>query len=328
MENTEGSGRVTGLLLMFLGAGIGAAVWGVLVVNSRPRPGEQEEQDDLMTDSTAAAAEALGDPAQAKRLKTDTKTFPIWQIVAAAAGFFGVWPLTGYVGLGVAAAEVALLLPLFWKASKAYTLLVSREEALMAWVGNIRDMIRGGSNVQRALTLSAEMGQPPIDGATNTVAQGLRVGVGLREVLFLFAEQVASPTADRLVATLITSSEQGAAGIVDMLNHLVDDTRRSVTSTREIIRERKKVLNNSRAVSIIFTAMIAAAAVFMADIMRGYKGVTGQFILIITMLCWGGCVLWLYSLNRPPGEYRITLTTPEEQEEMILAVAEEATADE
>ena len=315
-----GTDAMTRILVVVSGAALGAAVWMLAVM--WVSPSKEEAEEELIGEATLLSTEVAGQALRPTRVKPTTTLVSIWQIIIGGCAFFFFWTISGYVGLGVAAAEVAIILPLFWKATKSYTIVVERDESLMAWVGNVRDMVSGGSNLKRSITLCAQMAQPPIDAAVLGLTSTLNAGGTLRDAMFVFGDDVASPTSDRLVAMVITASEQGAGGIVDMLNQLIEDTRRSITATREIIRERKKILTTSKWLSVLFTIMIGGAAAFMGQIMQGYKGFLGQTVLIIVMLLWGACVLWLYRVNRPPKEYRITLTTPEEQTRMVAALAE------
>ena len=213
-----------------------------------------------------------------------------------------------------------ILLPLFWRATDAFDYIVDRDEALMSLVSSIRDLLKSGSTVHRAIIRSARVARPPIDEASHSLARELDGGRDMRSALTVFAARVASPTSDQLVATLVTCIEQGASSLASLLDVFLSESRADVASARAVILERKKVLTTSKWTSMIFTFMIAGSAVLLPDIMQGYKGFLGQTILAMAMAMWGAGVFWLYQINRPPVEPRISLVGVSEQEAALRAL--------
>ena len=292
-----------------LGAVMGIAIWGLLVAMLGKSEDEGEER--LVTEPV----EEITEPP-----KPIKKPVRVWQLPLAGGSFFAGWLLSGYVGLGLAAAESVILLPLFWRATDAYDYIVERDEALMSTVSSIRDLLKSGSTVHRAIIRSTRVALPPIDEAGQALARELDGGRNIRSALSGFAVRVASPTSDQLVATLATCIDQGASSLASLLDVFISEARADVSSARYVILERKKVLTLSKWTSMIFTSVIVGSAVMLPDIMQGYKGVVGQTILVIAMLMWGGGVYWLYQINRPPVEPRINLVGVSEQEAALKSL--------
>ena len=295
-----------------LGAVMGIAVWGLLVAVLGK--GEDEDEDRMVTETVEDISE------QPRPVKRPVR---VWQLPLAGGSFFAGWLLSGYVGLGLAAAESVILLPLFWRATDAYDYIVERDEALMSTVSSVRDLLKSGSTVHRAMIRSTRVALPPIDEAAHSLARELDGGRDMRSALSVFAVRVASPTSDQLVATLVTCIDQGASSLASLLDVFISEARADVSSARSVILERKKVLTLSKWTSMIFTSVIVGSAVMLPDIMRGYKGVLGQAILVTAMLMWGGGVYWLYHINRPPAEPRINLVGVSEQEAALRSLGTE-----
>ena len=299
------------LVLMALAAVAAVGVWGIIV--SLVKPDEDEAREAGTVEAVAAVAAKIGRGEGTAKPENQTKPVRFWQYPVAAGAFLGFWWLSGFVGLGVAAAECVIMLPLFWVAAAGHETVIKRDDALVAWMGNIRDLLRNNT-VQGSLVLASRVPFGPIAPAVEHMSHNLEAGMAIRPALIRLADDIKSPVCDKMAFALVTAEEEGAPRIMEMMNHLIENAQMEVTGGRETVLARKKALNVSRWLSVMFAGMLAFSALFFGDIMEGYKGVAGQTVLVGVMLLWGSCVFWLYRINRPPPETRTTMTTSEEQD--------------
>ena len=128
-------------------------------------------------------------------------------LVGAATG----WPV-GALLAGVAAFAIPALL----REDRAHAALVARVEAIAGWAEMLRDTIAAAAGLEQAIAATAPLAPPPIRDEVVMLAARLereRLSTALRA----FADDVADPTCDLVVAALVLASEHQAHRLGELL---------------------------------------------------------------------------------------------------------------
>jgi hypothetical protein len=97
-------------------------------------------------------------------------------------------------------------------------------EAVATWTENLRDTISASSGLEQAI-IATELHSPrAISAPTRRLVASLRYG-SLEDGLRRFADDVAHPTCDFVVAALITTAQHQTRDLGPLLGHLSDCAR-------------------------------------------------------------------------------------------------------
>ena len=97
-------------------------------------------------------------------------------------------------------------------------------EAVATWTENLRDTISGSSGLEQAI-IATELHAPrAISAPVRRLVASLRYG-SLEDGLRRFADDVAHPTCDFVVAALITTAQHQTRDLGQLLGHLSDCAR-------------------------------------------------------------------------------------------------------
>ena len=124
--------------------------------------------------------------------------WPVGALLAALAGWGAPGLLTGAKGGSVA---------------------VARIEAIAGWAEMLRDTMAGAAGLEQAIVATATVAPLPIRAEVVTLAVRLE-GERLAPALRAFADEVADPTCDLVVAALILAAEHQAQRLGELLGSL------------------------------------------------------------------------------------------------------------
>lgn len=212
------------------------------------------------------------DPRNRRRLSAnvpglDATRFQFWTtvIAAGAVSFLVVYALTGLVAVSLVPAVVVATLPKAYFARKRAGRLARVQEA---WPDGLRDIlssVRSGSSLPSAVENLALFGPEPLREAF----QGFDVysrSLGVVAALEMVKDDIADPTADRVIEVLILAYERGGSVVPEILEDLAEATTRDLWTMEQIRGEALEQKINSRVVFvlpwIVLVAMTARSGAF------------------------------------------------------------------
>ncbi len=217
-------------------------------------------------------------------------------LVAAAV----VWVATGWLVGGVLTCLAAWTLPgLIIGAEQARQNRLRRLEGIATWVESLVATLSGAAGLEQAIITTAPTAPASIRPHVTAMADALRAGARLPEVLRDFSARVADPFADTVAASLLLASTQGASRLADPLTLLASAVRDEVAAQRRVERGRAKAATDARLIIATTLAMAVGLVVFNRGYLRPYDSVTGQVVLAVVGALFAIGFRWLARLARP-----------------------------
>jgi Flp pilus assembly protein TadB len=232
---------------------------------------------------------------------------PRW-FVAIGAGLL-TWLLTGWPALGVAAAVAVVGLPAVVGADARAAAQIERVEAVEEWARRVADIVAIGVGLEQALQTAARTAPAAISTQAGTLAARIAARMPTEEALRRFADELADPTADLVVAALILAARRRGPGVAAALTALADSVGEEVAARRRIEADRAKPRATARAVTAI-TLLILGAGLLNRGYTAPYGTALGQLVLAATLGFFGAALWWMHSMTRSTPSARIL--APEE----------------
>jgi len=174
---------------------------------------------------------------------------------------------------------------------------IERVDGIAGWVEVLRDNISGGAGLQQALRSSGKHAPEAIRIEVRDLVLRLQheaVVPALRQ----FARDVAHPTADMAVGSLILASTRSAGSLAAVLTHTASAARDSAAMMRHV--ESGRAASQSQAK--LTAGMIGAIALFMItkskEYVAPYDSTIGQIGLAVICLIATAAVVMLYRLSK------------------------------
>lgn len=140
-------------------------------------------------------------------------------------------------------------------------------EAVATWTENLRDVISASAGLHDAVMTTAQSPPPPIADNVRRLAASLRYQ-SLEGSLREFADDIAHPTCDFVVAALIIASQNQARDVAQLLSHLAQcarsecDVYMRIWVSRARARSAIRIVNG--AMAFFFGAMLLLSREYLA----------------------------------------------------------------
>ena len=269
----------------------------------------------------------------------DTQTVVIAAAIAAsglvliAAGWFGILPIltvekaktiseTGARILGTVAGAVTMFALSGWPVLAAFggiagwfaiTLknakrerrdAIERVDAIATWVETVRDNISGAAGLQQALRNSGAHAPEPIRAEVRDLVLRLQ-HESLVSALRKFAADVAHPTSDMAVGSLILASTRSAGSLAGVLANTAQAARDSGAMMRQVEAGRVSSQSQAKLVGMISGATSLFMIVGNRDFVAPYDSFVGQIALGLMCIGIATSVGMLYKLAKPEAPERV-----------------------
>ena len=248
-----------------------------------------------------------GDPA----LPGDGRRWAIHGLVAVGVGAV-VGLLTGWPALAVASAGAVLGLPAIVGADSRARNQIERVEAVEEWARRVADVLAIGVGLEQAIQTAARTAPPAISAEAATLAARIAARMPTETALRRFADEVADPTADLVVAALVLASRRRGPGVAVALTALAESVGEEVAARRRIEADRAKPRATARAVTVI-TLVIVAIGLLNRGYTDPYGTMLGQVVLAATLGFFAAALWWMHSMTRSPAADRLLGVPGEEQ---------------
>jgi Flp pilus assembly protein TadB len=221
----------------------------------------------------------------------------ILRVSLAAAAALAAVLVSHWVVLGLVAGGVAWWAPTWWRVRGSYARELALVEAIAAWTEQVRDTLAAANGLEHAIGATAALAPPPIAGAVGRLAARVDYEA-LPDALRRFADEVAHPMADFVVAALVIAAEKQARDLGALLGHLAE-------SAREEARMRTRVwvgrARSRSAVHIIISVVglfVLGLLVFNRSYLAPYDSAGGQVMLSAIILAFGGSIAAMERMGR------------------------------
>jgi len=215
--------------------------------------------------------------------------WPVGAVLAALAG----WGAPGLLA-GARGAQAA----------------VGRIEAIAGWAEMLRDTMAGAAGLEQAIVATAPVAPLPIRAEVATLALRLE-GERLAPALRAFADEVADPTCDLVVAALVLAAEHQAQRLGELLGSLAQAARDQATMRLRVEAGRARTRTSVKVIVGATGGLVLGLAVLNRGYLAPYDSAVGQLVLLLVGAVFTVSFLWLAKMTRPSTTERF-LTKPNE----------------
>jgi Flp pilus assembly protein TadB len=220
--------------------------------------------------------------------------YVIGGVVALAAG----WLYTGIPAVGLVAGAAIIAAPWLFGAGRMEKRSIARLEAVEIWTRRLADLVRAGGGLHQAILVSATEAPAAIAAEVGQLASELSSSISTDEALHRFADRIADPTSDEVVAALILNAKERGPKLADVLDRVTEGIAELLTMRREISAGR----TDARLSGNILTALTLGGLLVLLinkTYMAPYHTFAGQFVLLGCVIACGLLLLWMRKLNTP-----------------------------
>ncbi|MFI1989737.1 type II secretion system F family protein [Actinoplanes sp. NPDC020271] len=271
--------------------GLGTAFGVVLIAIGLS--GRQDEGAELDAPSWWSRLTSNREPVDRRRLG-------LCVAVALVVAVLTRWP----VAAGLAAVG-AWVLPAVIGPDRDHARRVARIEAIATWTESLRDNLSGAAGLEQAIAASAIEAPEPIRDEVARLATRLRRSWRLTDALRAFAAELADPTADLVVAGLLTAARGSAGQLGEVLGELADSARAKVASRQRITAGRKRNRTSARVIVGATLAMAGVLTLLNRGYLAPFDSTFGQLILLAAGACFAFAFWWLARLMRDRDTARV-----------------------
>ncbi len=227
--------------------------------------------------------------------------------LAAGAGVV-VGAATGWPVGAVLAALAGWGAPGLSGGTRARQAAVGRIEAIAGWAEMLRDTMAASAGLEQAICATAPLAPLPIRAEVAALAARLE-RERLAPALRVFAEEVADPTCDLVVAALVLAAEHQAQRLGELLGTLAAAARDQATMRLRVEAGRARSRTSVKVIVGATAALVFGLAVLNRGYLAPYSSATGQLVLVLVGAMFTAAFAWLQRMTRPATTARF-LTPP------------------
>ena len=224
-------------------------------------------------------------------------------ILALAGAVVAVLATRWVVAGPIVAAAVFGLPRLFGRTAGSKA--IAHVEAIATWTEMLQATLAASAGLGQAIMATAPLAPLPIRPATTRLAGRLAAGMQPREALLGFADELADPSADRVVCALLLAANARAQRLGDLLSALAESTRDEVALRLRIETSRASVRSGVRTV-MSFSVVFALGLVVLAHAyLAPFGSAEGQVVLAVVGILYATGLTLMVALARPPAPVRL-----------------------
>lgn len=222
---------------------------------------------------------------------TKRKLFALGGLIAGIL----VWLVTGWVVPIVAVPVAAIGVPfLLGKGNEGAN--IERLESLETWSRSLSGLIVTGTGIEQAIMASLASTPKPITDQVARLVSRLHARWPIEDALDGFADDLADPTADLVVAHLKLAAQERGDGLAAALDDLAGDVHDEVKARRQIEADRAKPRQNVRLITYITLAVLALLP-FGGQFFAPYGTPLGQMLLCIWLVIYVAVLISLKQMT-------------------------------
>ena len=156
-------------------------------------------------------------------------------------------------------------------------------EAIASWTESLRDTAGAAAGLEQAIPATIAAAPARLARPLRDLAARLDGRVPLPEALARFADDVADPAADLVVAALTLNARQRAGGLDRILTSLAASARTELEMRRKVELERRGLRRQAQRIAGAVAGFAVLQAVFAPGWVEPYSTSTGQLVLVCLM---------------------------------------------
>ena len=177
-------------------------------------------------------------------------------------------------------------------------------EAVASWTENLRDTMSASGGLEQAIVSTGTHAPRVLRPAVRRLTASLRYGT-LEDGLARFADDVAHPTCDFVVAALVTASRHQTRDVASLLGHLASCARAECDLYLRIwvsrARSRTAVRIITGAVAVFVTGLLVLNPTYLSP----FLSVEGAMVAFLVVALFVGALVWMHRIAavETPGRF-------------------------
>jgi hypothetical protein len=170
-------------------------------------------------------------------------------------------------------------------------------EAIASWTESLRDTISAAAGLEQAIIATENHCPRAINEPVQRLVASLRYGT-LEDALRRFAEDIAHPSCDFVVAALITASNHHSRDLAQLLTHLAECSRSECELYLRIWVSRARTRTSVRI--ICGTILLFALGLFLFNMsyLGPFMSLEGFLVFLVIAVCFGSSLFWMSQIAR------------------------------
>ncbi|MEZ5378267.1 MAG: hypothetical protein R2733_17320 [Acidimicrobiales bacterium] len=228
--------------------------------------------------------------------------------VSLGAGFVALvltrWPVTA-----PAVAALVWFAPHLLGGNANRTAAMERTDAIAGWTEMLRDTINAAHGIEAAITSTAGVAPQAIRSEVRQLSRRI-THEPLERALADFADDLAHPIGDLVVAALSAAATHSARDLSELLTTLAAAARDEAAMQLHIDATRARMRTTVRVITGVTVATAAALVLFNPTYVAAYATLPGQVVLSFIIGCWGVALWWLARMGRFDQPERFLIGRP------------------
>lgn len=177
-------------------------------------------------------------------------------------------------------------------------------EAIAMWTENLRDTMSAASGLEQAIISTENHAPRAIAPQVQRLVASLRYG-RLEDGLRRFADDVAHPTCDFVVAALVAASVHQTRDVALLLGHLAECARSECDLYLRIWVSRARSRAAVRIITVAVGVFVGGLILLNPGYLAPFASMTGMIVLASVVSCFVGALVWLNSMAavRTPSRF-------------------------
>ncbi|WBB65551.1 type II secretion system F family protein [Micromonospora sp. WMMD812] len=233
-------------------------------------------------------------------------------LVGAAAAGALAFLLTGLPVVGLLVAVAVPGTPWLFNVGRAEQRAIARIEAVGEWTRRLKDVSAVGQGLQQSIIGTVGTAPEEIEEEVRLLAARLQAGWLARSALLAFADEIADPVCDQVVAALILHLTDRGERLGDVLGSIAAAAAAEVATRREVEAKRTQPRFAVRFLTGMTLATIGYG-LLNTEYIWPYGTPTGQLVMAALGAAFVGLLAWVRSMSQPQRPARF-LPAPDPEE--------------
>lgn len=171
-----------------------------------------------------------------------------------------------------------------------------RVTAIAVWTESLRDAISASAGIEQAITATGEFPPAVIESHVQRLVASLRYST-LEESLREFADDLANPTSDFVVASLLIAARHQTRDFGALLTHLSDCARAECDLYLRVWVSRARSRTAVRIINYSIAGFCSGLLVLNPSYVAPFFTPQGLFFLALTAACFVCGLMWLRQMT-------------------------------
>ncbi|MFV0308942.1 MAG: type II secretion system F family protein [Desertimonas sp.] len=222
----------------------------------------------------------------------------------AVAGMAVAAVLTGWPVAVVGAGWLGWVIPTFAGVRGVRRRRLARAEAIAVWAEMLRDLLVSNAGLNEAIGKSARVAPEAIRDEVQALYVRAQRG-DLSGALGRFADELAEPVADTVVAALQIAERRAVSDLGSMLAAVATSTREMVAMQLRVNAARARTYRTAQLIVVIVGFFVGLLLVANRDYMAPFGTATGQVVLAVAVALVALSLWAMVALSKPAQADRL-----------------------